>query len=182
MYRSTLCYLCLLFLLRFSLAFVCLSISKPRNVRSHVLLANDSCAITVVLSDESLKPKLQEHEMMKLLNIELSVVPVPGDFQSQPIDAVCFGSSESVHDWLRKLDVFLGISDCTDEEKRASGNGNVRAICVNTATARSALETGRWTANEIYYPKGNEDKYNQDQWADIALQALGDVIEDKFWG
>ena len=83
------------------------------------------------------------------------------------------------------------------------GDGSIlMAACPLTETARECLNSGRWLANNIYYPKDNEavelktrsleegevDDENDDKeisvdaWASSVMQAAGDVMERKFWG
>ena len=57
-------------------------------------------------------------------------------------------------------------------------NGNVVAACIGSETARVCLETGRWPAETIYYPKGDD---NVQGWADSTVQAAADLIEQRFW-
>ena len=80
------------------------------------------------------------------------------------------------------------------------------AACPNVNTARECLNSGRFQAHQIYYPKdtqtsvelktesldvgeeeGKEEEVVEDDidlqiWADSVIQACGDVLERKFWG
>ncbi|CAB9513087.1 Uroporphyrinogen-III Synthase [Seminavis robusta] len=97
------------------------------------------------------------------------------------IDVVCFGSPSSVTAWLDNVDRARGFTELSDEEKRMmgpDGNGNVLAACIGTTSARACLESGRWHAADIYYPKVDPGVEN---WAWSTAQAVGDVVERKFW-
>jgi hypothetical protein len=79
------------------------------------------------------------------------------------------------------MDVKYNLQDVDEEAKKklgARGNGNVLAACIGTTSARAVLESGRWNAMDIYYPKENP---GVDSWADSIVQACGDVLERKFW-
>jgi hypothetical protein len=92
----------------------------------------------------------------------------------------CFDSCSAVQAWLHNIDVMLGIVDMDNDEKRAMGNGNVLAACMGTETAKTCLESGRWEAQAIYYPKGEDPSL--DGWTSTTMQAMGDATETKFWG
>ena len=97
------------------------------------------------------------------------------------IEIACFGSPSAVNAWLENMDVKYNLQDMDEEEKKklgAQGNGNVLAACIGTTSARAVLESGRWNAMDIYYPKENP---GVDSWADSIVQACGDVLERKFW-
>ena len=97
------------------------------------------------------------------------------------IEIACFGSPSAVSSWLQNMDVKYNLQDVDDESKKklgAEGNGNVLAACIGTTSARAVLESGRWNAMDIYYPKENP---GLDSWTDSIVQACGDVLEKKFW-
>ena len=151
---------------------------------------NEDNSVFVALTDQDngpLKEALQSHSMLSILGVDLQLKdvsldePFPTDLL-EDMDAACFSTSAAVTGWLKNLDQLLGIEDMNDDEKRSMGCGGVIAICINTATARTALETGRWEARKIYYPKGDEDGTSVDSWADMGMQGIGDVMERKFWG
>mmetsp|Transcript_34300 Transcript_34300/g.100886 ORF Transcript_34300/g.100886 Transcript_34300/m.100886 type:complete len:384 (-) Transcript_34300:138-1289(-) len=101
--------------------------------------------------------------------------------QVDDIEIACFGSPSAVNAWLQNMDVKYNLQDVDEEEKKklgAQGNGNVLAACIGTTSARAVLESGRWNAMDIYYPKENP---GVDTWADSIVQASGDVLERKFW-
>ena len=97
------------------------------------------------------------------------------------VQIACFGSPTSVNSWLENVDRFLGIEDLSDEDKKKTPgcNGDVIAVCIGTTTAKRCLESGRWIANNIYYPKTNP---GVEGWADSCYTASGDVMERDFWG
>jgi len=97
----------------------------------------------------------------------------------EDVDIACFGSPSAVEAWLGNVDLALGIESLPDEDRQTAGNGNVVAACIGTTTARACLESRRWEARNIYYPKENP---GMDGWADSTAQALGDAMERKFWG
>ena len=94
------------------------------------------------------------------------------------LDIACFGSPEAVKAWVDTLDHASGVQDQSEEERRAAGNGNVVAACIGSETARVCLETGRWQAHNIYYPKGDD---NLQGWVDCTAQAAADLLEKQFW-
>ena len=59
----------------------------------------------------------------------------------------CFGSPESIKQWLHNVGVSLGTVGSTEEEKRATGNGDAMAACIGIDTASTCLkkETKRTT-------------------------------------
>lgn len=80
----------------------------------------------------------------------------------------------------------------------------IMAACPNTNTAKECLNSGRWKAEHIYYPKDRQkavelkteaidsdsDKTDEEEeedidvevWAASIVQAAGDVYERQFWG
>ena len=101
--------------------------------------------------------------------------------QVDDIEIACFGSPSAVSSWLQNMDVKYNLQDVDDEAKKklgAKGNGNVLTACIGTTSARAVLESGRWNAMDIYYPKENP---GVDSWAESIVQACGDVLEKKFW-
>ena len=104
--------------------------------------------------------------MLKVLDVHLEInrYEPNGDTPSD-LDACCFASSSAVESWVGGIE-----------------SADTMAICINTETARRALETGKWESRHIYYPKGDEDGQNIASWADMSLQAVGDIMERKFWG
>lgn len=145
----------------------------------------------------------------------------------QNADIACFSTIKGVKSYLNMLDEHLNVSeDTSDEDKRQLPNkpdlvgdiiqgisGSVQernivvsdaglmAACPNTNTARECLNSGRWMANHIYYPKDKKpvalktealedsDRNDEDDedidvevWAASVVQAAGDVFERKFWG
>ena len=97
------------------------------------------------------------------------------------IDVACFGSPSSVEAWLKNIDRARGFEDLDEDAKKKlgpDGNGNVLAACIGTTSARACLESGRWHATDIYYPK--EDP-GVESWAQSAAQAVADTLERKFW-
>lgn len=112
---------------------------------------------------------------------------VPATFTDEQIDAIdevdvaCFGSPSSVEAWLKNIDRARGFEDLDEDAKKKlgpDGNGNVLAACIGTTSARACLESGRWHATDIYYPK--EDP-GVESWAQSAAQAMADTLERKFW-
>ena len=101
--------------------------------------------------------------------------------QIDDVEIVCFGSPSAVKAWLRNIDVKGGYEGLDEEEKKKlgpEGNGNVVAACIGTTSARACLESGRWHAMDIYYPKENP---GVESWAASIAQATGDIMEKKFW-
>jgi len=96
------------------------------------------------------------------------------------IQVACFGSPSSVDSWLKNVDRILGIEDLSDEDKKKApgSNGYVVAVCIGNTTAKRCLESGRWNAMDIYYPKSDPGIKG---WADSCFQAAGDIMEDSFW-
>ena len=97
------------------------------------------------------------------------------------VQIACFGSPSSVNSWLENVDRFLGIEDLSDDDKKKTPgcNGDVIAVCIGTTTAKRCLESGRWIASDIYYPKANP---GVEGWADSCYSASGDIMEREFWG
>lgn len=93
----------------------------------------------------------------------------------------CFGSPTAVDAWIDNVDKALGTTDLTDDEKRKTpgSNGNVVAVCIGSTTARRCLESGRWQANDIYYPSRDP---GLNGWVESCYSATGDVMERDFWG
>uniref|UniRef100_A0A7R9W318 Uncharacterized protein n=1 Tax=Pseudictyota dubia TaxID=2749911 RepID=A0A7R9W318_9STRA len=100
----------------------------------------------------------------------------------EDVDMACFATASALSAWLVNVDAFKGYENMEDEEKRKlgpEGNGNVVAACADKDLAKTCLETGRWEANNIYYPAKDSESLT---WADSAAMAIGDVMERKFWG
>ncbi len=97
------------------------------------------------------------------------------------VHIACFGSPTAVDAWIDNVDRALGTSDLTDDEKRKApgSNGNAVAVCIGGTTARRCLESGRWQANDIYYPSRDP---GLNGWVDSCYSAAGDVMERDFWG
>ena len=103
------------------------------------------------------------------------------DFETQlnELDVACFGSPSAVTAWLENVDAALGITDVEEDDKKSrKENGTVCAACIGTTTARACLESGRWHAHDIYYPKQNPGMTG---WADSIITSIGDTLEKKFW-
>ena len=101
------------------------------------------------------------------------------DTHIQELDVACFGSPSAVTAWLENVDAALGITDLEEDDKKSrKENGNVSAACIGTTTARACLESGRWHAYDIYYPKTNP---GMSGWADSIITSIGDTFEKKFW-
>lgn len=102
-------------------------------------------------------------------------------------------------------DIIQGISGAVNEEVGSMPDAGIMAACANTSTARECLNSGRWIANNIYYPKDRQqavelkteaidsesDTADEEEeiecidlevWAASVVQAAGDVYERKFWG
>jgi uroporphyrinogen-III synthase len=96
------------------------------------------------------------------------------------VQVACFGSPTAVDAWIGNIDRALGIQDLDEEErKRTPGsNGNAIAVCIGTTTAKRCLESGRWLAQDIYYPVKNP---GLEGWVDSCFTAFGDVMERSFW-
>lgn len=103
------------------------------------------------------------------------------DTAMDDVKIACFGSPSSVNGWLENVDRALGIEDLDEEEKKKTpgSQGNVVAVCIGTTTARRCLESGRWLANDIYYPARNP---GLEGWTESCYTASGDVMERDFWG
>lgn len=147
--------------------------------------ANNIITLAVTEMNESLSEALSVHPTMHMLGIKLNLMDLPHETLVSPddveqTDAACFASPRAVKAWLDSVDAKLGIVDMDEEEKKKMGNGGVVAVCLSTETARKALESGRWESRYIYYPKGDGDDVGL--WADSAVQAMGDILERRFWG
>ena len=96
------------------------------------------------------------------------------------VQVACFGSPTAVDAWIGNIDRALGIQDLDEEEKKKTpgSNGNAIAVCIGTTTAKRCLESGRWLANDIYYPVKNP---GLEGWVDSCYTAFGDVMERSFW-
>lgn len=103
------------------------------------------------------------------------------EFLMDEVQIACFGSPSAVDAWLTNVDKVLGIEDLDDDEKKKTpgSNGNAVAVCIGSTTARRCLESGRWQANDIYYPSRNP---GLDGWTNSCYNASGDVMERDFWG
>lgn len=103
------------------------------------------------------------------------------DTAMDDVQIVCFGSPTAVDSWLENVDRVLGIEGLDDDEKKKTPmcNGNAVAVCIGTTTAKRCLESGRWMANDIYYPAKNP---GLEGWVDSCFTAAGDVMERDFWG
>lgn len=97
------------------------------------------------------------------------------------VQIACFGSPSAVDAWLENMDMALGISDLSDEEKKKvpGSNGNSVAVCIGTTTANKCLASGRWESNDIYYPAADPGMTG---WVESCYMAAGDVMERDFWG
>lgn len=97
------------------------------------------------------------------------------------VDIACFGSPSSVKAWIQNVDEALGNTELDEEEKKKAdgSNGNVVAVCIGSTTAKECLNSGRWHANDIYYPKISP---GMEGWVDSCFSAAGDVMERSFWG
>lgn len=96
------------------------------------------------------------------------------------VQVACFGSPTAVDAWLGNVDRALGIQDLDEEERKKTpgSNGNAIAVCIGTTTAKRCLESGRWHAQDIYYPVKNP---GLEGWVDSCFTAFGDVMERSFW-
>ncbi len=97
------------------------------------------------------------------------------------VSIACFGSPSAVDAWIKNVDRALGIEDLDEEEKKKTpgSQGNVLACCIGSTTARRCLESGRWAANDIYYPSRNP---GLEGWVDACYSASSDAMERVFWG
>ena len=139
-------------------------------------------------ADNTIKEKLESRKdasftVTRLNTYDTIPVKLSDDEMERVLDDIqiaCFGSPSSVDAWLENIDRKLDIEGLSDEEKRATPgcNGNAIAVCIGSTTARRCLESGRWQAMDIYYPK--QDPGIQG-WADCCLQAAGDIMENSFW-
>lgn len=153
--------------------------------------ADASSTITLAFTgekDKELRECVSTHPLMGMMDASTEFVDIACtseeadvslfDETVDSLDIACFGSPEAVKSWLNTLDHAAGVQDQTEEERRAAGNGGVVAACIGSETARVVLETGRWDALNIYYPKGDD---NMQGWAQSAAQAAADLIEKRFW-
>lgn len=123
---------------------------------------------------------LSNHESLGMLaGIQLdSVVMSHDDFANQVdvVDIACFSSPQAVDEWLENIDAIVdGVIDADEKT-----NGNVVAVCLSKDTANACLQSERWESRNIYYPKGENTQI--ELWVNSCVQALGDVMERKFWG
>lgn len=170
---------------------------------------------------------LRDHPFCKMTGTSLSIewIPTTTDESSwtkseldivKRADVACFSTVSSVKSYLSKLDKHLNIDpELPQEERRKLPNkpeviadtirgevsAEVMAACLLSKTARECLNSGRWTAHNIYYPKdgqsvelkteslenvedeGDEEvEIDLDIWAASIMQAAGDVQEQRFWG
>lgn len=100
------------------------------------------------------------------------------EYNNKKIDIACFGSPSQVQGWLENMDILMGIENESDEVKRTYGNGGVYAACIGSTSGKACLESGRWHAYKIYYPKKNP---GVEGWAESTVQAIGDAVEEAFW-
>ena len=183
--------------------------------------------------DKLLESVLEDHPFCKMTGTKLSIEKIPVDNKAKAsswskehityikeADIACFRSTSDVEYYLQSIDDYSNVpKDITDEERRklpntidgtsvpaTSDGGGVMAACPNVNTARECLNSGRFQAHQIYYPKdtqtsvelktesldvgeeeGKEEEVVEDDidlqiWADSVIQACGDVLERKFWG
>eukprot|EP00956_Cyclotella_meneghiniana_P021197 scaffold38243_cov75-Cyclotella_meneghiniana.AAC.3 len=170
---------------------------------------------------------LRDHPFCKMTGASLSIewIPTTTDETSWTkseleivtrADIACFSTVSSVKSYLSKLDNHLNVDPKLPQEERrklpnkpdmiadimgGKGSAEVMAACPLSETARECLNSGRWTAHNIYYPKdgqsvelktesleneieeGDEEiDIDLDVWAASIMQAAGDVQEQKFWG
>jgi len=176
----------------------------------------------------SFEQALLNHPFCKMTGVTLSIDWIATNKEAswtkseldivQATDIACFSTISSVKTYLSKLDNHLNVDPQLPQEERrklpnkpdlvadiigTQGNRDLVAACPLTETARECLNSGRWMANNIYYPKDGqavelkteslEESYQDDGgdddvdidvdvWADSVLQAAGDVLERKFWG
>lgn len=196
--------------------------SDPSNTINIAIFSNNQ--------DDAFQIALLNHPLRKMTGVELSIDWIRDNQEStwtrseleviQSTDIACFSTVSSVTAYLNKLDNHMNIDpDLPQEERRklpnkpdmiadimgiAGGSSGLMAACPLTETARECLNSGRWMANNIYYPKDgravalktesleegkDNDSINEenvdidvDVWAASAMQAAGDVLETKFWG
>lgn len=184
-------FLLLLFSLHVSSAFLVSSSSVTRPSTLVVALSDDDSTdddddntITIGLTsteeeNTEFMDILSSHKSLKMLGINLdSIVMTPDDFGDQVdlVDIACFSSEKAVDDWLEQIDCVIdGVIDADEKT-----NGNVVAVCLSKDVAGACLQGGRWESRNIYYPKGENTEVKL--WVDSCVQALGDVMERKFWG
>jgi hypothetical protein len=182
--------------------------------------------------DDIFQNALTDHPFCKMTGVSLSIDWIANNIEPswskseldvlQSTDIVCFSTASAVKQYLKKLDNHLNVDPSLPQEERRKlpnkpdliadilgGKGGtpneLMAACPSTETARECLNSGRWMANHIYYPKdgqavelkteaiveGEEDGSGEieedgdvdvDVWAASVMQAAGDVLERKFWG
>lgn len=180
--------------------------------------------------DDVFQNALINHPFCKMTGVTLSIDTITTNKDAswtkseldviQSTDIACFSTVSSVKTYLNKLDNHLKVDPKLPQEERRKlpnkpdlvadimgGTGGatngVMAACPVTETARECLNSGRWMANNIYYPKdgkavelkpqsleegeeveeAEEDlEIDVNTWAASVMQAAGDVLESKFWG
>lgn len=174
-----------LWLLSPSSAFV---VSPCHRFSTHVALSSaedDDNTITLGLTSDPAENKLfmdmlSNHETFEMLGITLESIEMSQDHFEEQIDVVdvaCFSSPEAVDKWLENIDAVVdGVIDADEKT-----NGDVVAVCVSKDTASACLQSERWESRNIYYPQGDKNT-EMGLWVDSCVQALGDVMERKFWG
>jgi hypothetical protein len=156
--------------------------------------SEENALMTIALTqqigkNEELQQTIKVHPLLSMIERTANFVEIPcidaepgsifEDNSLDMLDVACFGSPESVKQWLDNVDVSLGIVDMSEDDKRAMGNGDVMAACIGIDTAKICLESGRWAPDNIYYPRLGDDMQG---WADSAVQAVSDIAEREFWG
>lgn len=184
------------------------SYASSRRSASSLLAAGEAAddAITITFAfplceeensqQDQLKELMSSHPLLSMMDARTECVEVPVASDSTAavdatvakqfeetiagFDIACFSSPSQVKSWVHTLDHIMGVLDQSDDERKAIGNrGNVPMVaCIGSETARVCLETGRWEAYKIYYPKGDDDVQG---WADSGAQAAADVLEEQFW-
>lgn len=180
--------------------------------------------------DDVFQNALLNHPFCKMTGVTLSIDLISTNDDASwtkseldvihAVDIACFSTVSSVKTYLNKLDNHLNVDpELPQEERRKLPNkpdligdiigsapgatSGLKAACPVTETARECLNSGRWIANDIYYPKdgkavelktqsleeGEENanaeedlEIDVDTWAASVMQAAGDVLESKFWG
>ena len=165
-------------------------VTNPRAQNS--ALHGTTIRVAVTDSDnkqqQALEKCIETHPLLSMMDVSTEFVNLSCTEQAADVaafdetvdslDIACFGSPTAVQSWLNTLDHAMGTQDQPKEESRRGGNGDVVAACIGSETARVCLETGRWQAHNIYYPKGADDVQG---WADSAVQAVADLMERHFW-
>ena len=206
------------------------------NEANTINIAFISSSTSIVDDDDDqgkLESILEDHPFCKMTGTKLSIEKIPVDNKAKAsswskehityineADIACFKRMSDVKYYLLSLDDYSNVpKDIADEERRklpntidgpsvpaTSDGGGVMAACPNVNTARECLNSGRFQAHQIYYPKdtqtsvelktesldvgeeeGKEEEVVEDDidlqiWADSVIQACGDVLERKFWG